>query len=123
MRIRGIRGTGLAVLVGAAAFLAGPAVAQEPLALDPERLDEITAGGRIKLPLPPRDPAVLPPLRLDGIAVLPVPSEPKPAPPPTTGATGNGKRSVSRSGKKTFKADRVNKRHRETLIVSGSAGG
>jgi|DewCreStandDraft_4_1066084.scaffolds.fasta_scaffold00029_4 hypothetical protein len=120
----GIRLAGLPVLALAVLLAGGLARAEEPLRLDDPTLDTITAGAAKGVKAAGIVAQVVLPGSGKGLADLALElARQKPTVIPPTGSTGNGKRTVSRSGKKTFKADRVTKGHREILVVSGSAGG
>ncbi len=120
----GIRVAGLPLLALAAVLAGGPARAEEPLRLDDAALDGITAAGTQKIKVGGLVSQVVLPGSGKGLADLALQlARQKPTVVPPTGSTGNGKRTVRGSGKKTFKAERVTKGHLETLVVSGSAGG
>ncbi len=120
----GIRLAGLPVLALAALLAGEIARAEEPLRLDDAALDTITAGTANALKTSGIVTQVVLPGPGKGLADLARQLAPrKPILLPPTGSSGQGKRTVSRSGKKTFKAERVTKGYRETLVVSGSAGG
>lgn len=121
----GIRAAGLPLLAWAATLAAGTAAAQEPLRLDPAMLDLVTAGGGAKARAAPATPSIVT-LPGGGVVGLSLGALRRQIAAPQTGGSGGtsgGKRSVSGSGKKTFKAARVTRPHLETLVVSGSAGG
>lgn len=118
----------LPALLLAAAVTGGAVAAEEPPRLDPAALDLVTAGGAKRataagvvaqaiLPGPSRG--------LVEVALKLAGRQPVVVTPPNggTGSTGGGKKSITLSGKKTFKAERVTKPHTETLVVRGSAGG
>lgn len=116
-----LSGVALAVVLSAV-----PAGAQEPLVLDAVALDSVTAGGAKKVSaagitvkglLPP------PSQGLAGLASKFVGRQQPAVVTPPVRSTGNGKKIVTASGKKSFKADRVTKPHSEILVVRGSASG
>lgn len=121
----------------AAVLAAAPAGAEEPFVLDAAALDSVTAGGAKKakaagitvqavLPSTGTGPAAGGTGGLAGLALKLAGGRFVVVPPGQTGgggSTGNGKKTVTGSGTKSFKADRVTKRHLETLTVSGSASG
>lgn len=120
----GIRLAGLPVLALTALLAGEIARADEPLRLDEATLDTITAGAANALKTSGVLTQAVLPGPGKGLVDLALPLAPrKPILLPPTGSSGKGKRTASRSGKKTFKADRVTKGYRETLVVSGSAGG
>lgn len=124
MSCGGIRLAGLPLVALVAVLASSPARAEEPLRLDEATLDAITAGAAKAVKTSGVAAQVVLPGSGSGLADLALQlARRKPTVIPPTGSTGNGKRTVSRSGKKTFKAERVTKRHLETLVVSGSAGG
>lgn len=117
---------GLALAAALAALAALPAGAQEPMVLDAAALDAVTAGGAKKVSaagitvqglLPP------PSQGLAGLASKFVGQKQPVVVTPPVGSTGKGKKIVTASGKKSFKADRVTKPHSEILVVRGSASG
>ncbi len=116
-------GAAMLPVLALAAGLAAAPVAAEPMRLDPEALDAVVAGGGKRLGAR----AVVKPKANAGLALLSLALVQRQLVvlPQTagSGSTGGGKKSISLSGKKTFKADRVTKPHTETLVVRGSAGG
>lgn len=124
MAFGGIRRAAMPVVALAAILAGGFARADEPLRLDEVVLDTITAGAAKTAKTSGIVAQVVLPGSGEGLADLALQlARREPIVVPPTGSNGNGKRTVSASGKKTFKAHRVAKRYRETLVVSGSAGG
>lgn len=114
--VSGVTGLPIVALV---AMLASPAAA-EPLQLGPEALDRIAAGGG-------KQAKALQGLQGKGggtglaeLALKLAGRQRVVTPTPTPTPPESGLVTVKKAGKKTFKADRVTKGHRETLVVSGS---
>lgn len=116
-------GAAMLPVLALAAGLAAAPVAAEPMRLDPEALDAVVAGAGKRVGAR----AVVKPTANGGLALLSLALvQPQLVGLPQTtgsGSTGGGKKSISLSGKKTFKADRVTKPHTESLVVSGAVGG